>query len=232
VTYRGGAVVAGAVEDGGGVCAVGAGVTSSGCRVVDEPRVFRPVRVPLELWPVAYPGLVVVPFVPDLFVLERLDLFLVPGEFVRPGLEVLFGELVVLSGDVVVGEVGSVGLPAVPAGGVTGEVESFGVAGVGTVEGGFIGGVVVVPGLVVPGGNVVPGAVGAVEGFVLPPVGEEGEVAGAVEPVVPAPREVCAIAAPANIADTTSDSNRVDLSEMLVMKGPHQGKFPCLWDGR
>jgi len=107
--------------DGGGVWAAGAGVTSPGFRrVVEvEPGVVRRVRIPLRLWPVADRGFVVVPFVPDLFVPDRLVPLFVPVEFVRPLLDVLFGV-----GEVVVGAVGSVGLPGVPAGGVTGAVES------------------------------------------------------------------------------------------------------------
>ena len=150
--------------------------------------------------------------VPDLSVPDVLEP-VVPFEPVRPSFEVPFGELAV-------GDVGSVGLPAVPAGGVVGVAESFGVPG-GTVDGVVVPGIPVVPGVAEPG-VVVPGCCEPD----APREVEPGEVGDVGEPAEPAPVEVCAIAALANIADASSDNRRVDLSEKLVMNDASSGKFP------
>jgi len=87
-----------------------------------------------------------------------------------------------------------------------------------------------VPGVAVPRGVVGLGGGTAVDGVDDPPDGEAGDVDGAVEPADPAPGEVCAIAALVNIADTTSDSRRVDLNEKLVIKASHRESLPVEWD--
>jgi hypothetical protein len=124
-------------------------------------------------------------------------------------------------GEAEVGAVGSVGLPADGWFGVTGVVESFGVVGVGAVDGVSIGGAAVLGGAAVPDGGA---GAGAVDGEVEFPDGEAGGVDGAVELPEPEPVDCCAIAAVANIAAQTSESRRVDFREKLVMGMPHQGK--------
>lgn len=147
--------------------------------------------------------------------------FLLLSEFITP---LLLGLLlfVVLSGIAVelVGEVGSVGLPAVAGGVVVGIVESPAFGRVPEVPG--------VPGVLGLSTGGIGDVVGAVELVEPGEVDVEGEVEVPVGGAVVVEGAVCAIATPANIAENASEHSRIDFMVELFMGCLNGGKFPLL----